>query len=77
MTFADHLPILPVAIPALAAPMTLLLMRRYPGAGLAVAFAGLIGRLGPSQYGYLANTALYWHFVDLVWIIIFPLLYLV
>ena len=41
------------------------------------AFAGLIGRLGPSQYGYLANTALYWHFVDLVWIIIFPLLYLV
>ena len=39
MSLLDHLPILPVAIPALAAPMTLLLMRRYPGAGLAVAFA--------------------------------------
>ncbi|MFN4020430.1 MAG: monovalent cation/H+ antiporter subunit D [Erythrobacter sp.] len=39
MSWLDHLPILPVTIPALAAPLTLLLMRRSPGAGLAVAFA--------------------------------------
>jgi cytochrome c oxidase subunit 3 len=41
------------------------------------ALAGLFGRLRPSGLGYLSNTALYWHFVDLVWIIVFPLLYLV
>lgn len=41
------------------------------------ALAGLFGRLKPASIGYLTNTALYWHFVDLVWIILFPLLYLV
>ncbi len=41
------------------------------------ALAGLFGRLKPANIGYLSNTTLYWHFVDLVWIILFPLLYLV
>ena len=37
---------------------------------------GVVGRLRPDSLPYLTNAALYWHFVDLVWIIIFPLLYL-
>ena len=45
MTFADHLPILPVAIPALAAPLTLLLMRRHPGWAVSVGFASAIAML--------------------------------
>jgi multicomponent K+:H+ antiporter subunit D len=41
----DHLPLLPVAIPALAAPATLLLMRRHPGWGIGVAFASCFAML--------------------------------
>jgi len=41
------------------------------------ALAGVFGYLKPSSLGYLTNATLYWHFVDLVWIILFPLLYLV
>jgi hypothetical protein len=37
----------------------------------------LIGRLGPAQEGFVELTGLYWHFVDIVWIFLFPLLYLV
>ncbi|TVQ76419.1 MAG: cytochrome c oxidase subunit 3 family protein [Bradymonadales bacterium] len=33
--------------------------------------------LGPKYYTPLEMTGLYWHFVDLVWIYLFPLLYLV
>jgi cytochrome c oxidase subunit 3 len=32
--------------------------------------------LDSSRAGILENTGLYWHFVDLVWIFLFPLLYL-
>lgn len=32
---------------------------------------------GPNYYTPLELTGLYWHFVDLVWIFLFPLLYLV
>src|SRR6185312_10448443 len=38
---------------------------------------GLIGRLGPQHATMLEMTGLYWHFVDIVWIFLFPLLYLV
>jgi len=42
-----------------------------------VVFAVLIGyRLGPKRAGMIENAGLYWHFVDLVWIFLFPLLYL-
>jgi len=34
-------------------------------------------RLGPSYYTPVEVTGLYWHFVDLVWIFLFPLLYLI
>jgi heme/copper-type cytochrome/quinol oxidase subunit 3 len=36
----------------------------------------LIGRLGPERYERVELIGLYWHFVDLVWIFLFPLLYL-
>jgi len=32
---------------------------------------------GPGEYTMVENSALYWHLVDLVWIFLFPLLYLV
>jgi cytochrome c oxidase subunit 3 len=38
---------------------------------------GVAGRMGPSDTGMLEVTGLYWHFVDIVWIFLFPLLYLV
>lgn len=31
----------------------------------------------PRSYGAVENTGLYWHFVDIVWIFLFPLLYLI
>jgi len=33
-------------------------------------------RLTPASAGIVENVGLYWHFVDLVWIFLFPLLYL-
>jgi cytochrome c oxidase subunit 3 len=36
-----------------------------------------LGRLGVQHAGLLELTGLYWHFVDIVWIFLFPLLYLV
>lgn len=45
MSLLQHLPILPVAIPALAAPATLLLMRRHPGWAIGVAFASCAAML--------------------------------
>lgn len=35
------------------------------------------GVIGPSNYARLENTGLYWHFVDIVWIYLFPLFYLI
>jgi len=43
--------------------------------GLAV--AAQRGRYGPAYYTPVEITGLYWHFVDVVWIFLFPLLYLV
>jgi cytochrome c oxidase subunit 3 len=37
----------------------------------------LVGRLGVQHTLMLENVGLYWHFVDIVWIFLFPLLYLV
>jgi cytochrome c oxidase subunit 3 len=36
----------------------------------------LMGRLTPQHDVLVENVGLYWHFVDLVWIFLFPLLYL-
>jgi cytochrome c oxidase subunit 3 len=38
---------------------------------------GLMGRLNANHVPMLEYTGLYWHFVDIVWIFLFPLLYLV
>jgi cytochrome c oxidase subunit 3 len=38
---------------------------------------GVRGKLGPQHESMLELTGLYWHFVDIVWIFLFPLLYLV
>jgi cytochrome c oxidase subunit III len=35
------------------------------------------GHFGPEYYGPVEVMGLYWHFVDIVWIFLFPLLYLV
>ncbi len=35
------------------------------------------GHVGPSYYTPVEMTGLYWHLVDLIWIYLFPLLYLV
>jgi cytochrome c oxidase subunit 3 len=42
-----------------------------------VLFLALFGRLGIQHTLMLENLGLYWHFVDIVWIFLFPLLYLV
>jgi cytochrome c oxidase subunit 3 len=36
-----------------------------------------VGRLGVQHEGMIELTGLYWHFVDIVWIFLFPLLYLI
>ena len=42
-----------------------------------IAFALLLPlNLGSQKEGLIENIGLYWHFVDLVWIFLFPLLYL-
>jgi cytochrome c oxidase subunit 3 len=35
------------------------------------------GRYGPTHYTMVEVTGLYWHLVDLIWIFLFPLLYLI
>jgi cytochrome c oxidase subunit 3 len=44
--------------------------------GLIVFALALPMRLDKSKANFIENTGLYWHFVDLVWIFLFPLLYL-
>ena len=41
---------------------------------VAFTHAGTIGR---GNYARLENTGLYWHFVDIVWIYLYPLFYLI
>jgi cytochrome c oxidase subunit 3 len=41
-----------------------------------IAFFAWRGRYSPDYYGPVEVTGLYWHFVDIVWIFLFPLLYL-
>lgn len=35
------------------------------------------GRFTPESHDAIENTGLYWHYVDIVWIFLFPLLYLI
>ena len=36
----------------------------------------LRGHVNPEKHSWVENMGLYWHFVDIVWIFLFPLLYL-
>lgn len=36
-----------------------------------------LGYYGPKRYMMVEGTALYWHIVDIVWIFLFPMLYLI
>ena len=38
---------------------------------------GFMGCYGPKSYQQIEYTGLYWHFVDLVWIILFAIVYLI
>ena len=40
-------------------------------------WAGAKGHQSPTNYDRVEAGGLYWHFVDLVWVILFPILYLV
>lgn len=42
-----------------------------------VTLLGLMGRFTPEDHGPVEIAGLFWHFVDIVWLFIFPLLYLV
>jgi cytochrome c oxidase subunit 3 len=48
------------------------------GAGLLIVilYFSIKGRFGPEYHNPVEITGLYWHFVDIVWIFLFPLLYL-
>jgi cytochrome c oxidase subunit 3 len=49
------------------------------GAGLLIWFMWRAwkGHFGPEYYGPVEVMGLYWHFVDIVWIFLFPFLYLI
>jgi multicomponent K+:H+ antiporter subunit D len=61
MNLLDHLPILPVAIPALAAPLTLLALRRQPRTAIAIAFASCAAMLACALalLGYAGDGAVH------------------
>jgi cytochrome c oxidase subunit 3 len=42
-----------------------------------IAIQAARGRFTPAYYTPLEVTGLYWHFVDIIWIFLFPLLYLI
>ncbi len=44
---------------------------------LFVMLIGLGSKLGSQHETFVENSGLYWHFVDLVWIFLFPLIYIV
>jgi cytochrome c oxidase subunit 3 len=49
------------------------------GLGLLAAVLGLVakGRVSPEHPILLENVGLYWHLVDMIWIFLFPLFYLI
>jgi heme/copper-type cytochrome/quinol oxidase subunit 3 len=44
---------------------------------IAVFFLSLTGKYDKTNYATIENVGLYWHFVDLVWIILFTIVYLI
>jgi cytochrome c oxidase subunit 3 len=46
------------------------------GVVMCVAIQAWRGRYSPNYYAPVEVTGLYWHFVDIVWIFLLPMLYL-
>jgi cytochrome c oxidase subunit 3 len=46
------------------------------GVMLVLLYAAWKGRYGPAYHNPVEISGLYWHFVDIIWIFLFPLLYL-
>ena len=44
---------------------------------LTIAFMAWRGRFSPEYHTPVELVGLYWHFVDIIWIFLFPLLYLI
>ncbi len=44
---------------------------------LIVLIFGLAGRLGEDQSGRVGTLAMYWHFVDAVWVVVFTVVYVI
>jgi cytochrome c oxidase subunit III len=44
---------------------------------LVITFFAWRGKFGPDYYNPVECAGLYWHFVDIIWIFLFPLLYLI
>jgi len=42
-----------------------------------VLYLVLTDRVDKSRYAWIENSGLYWHLVDIIWIFLFPLLYLI
>jgi cytochrome c oxidase subunit 3 len=42
-----------------------------------LAWQAFRGRFGPEHYNPVEMAGLYWHFVDIIWIFLYPLLYLI
>ncbi len=51
-------------------------MLHVVGGVIAIGVVTLLYRRGRLDAGYIETTGLYWHFVDLVWMFVFPLVYL-
>lgn len=47
------------------------------GLVLYIVYHACKGRYGPHYYNPVENVGLYWHFVDIIWIYLYPLLYLI
>ena len=73
-----------------ALPFVLLLSHRLKRRARSIAIVALVlavmawifwmawsGRVGPTYHAPVELSGLYWHFVDIVWIFLFPLLYLI
>ena len=43
---------------------------------IATLFKSLGGKITPQHHGFLECTGLYWHFVDIVWVFLFTILYI-
>ncbi|HEX3444214.1 MAG TPA: cytochrome c oxidase subunit 3, partial [Chthoniobacterales bacterium] len=47
------------------------------GIALAMLWFLITGRVTQTRYTPIETSALYWHFVDIVWVFVFPILYLI